>query len=40
VQQERFFVSFGRAENELRLTARELTFGHELHCVRELPCGA
>ena len=29
-----------RAPNELRLTARELTFGHELHCVHELPCGA
>ena len=26
-------------DNELRLTARELTFSHELHFVRELPCG-
>ncbi len=26
--------------HELRLSAHELTFGHELHCVHELPCGA
>ena len=32
--------SFDCPDNELRLTARELSFGHELTFGHELPCGA
>jgi hypothetical protein len=32
--------SFDCLDNELRLTARELSCGHELTFGHELPCGA